>query len=356
MANDANVRKPSALPSRDPIAAPTLKDAAKVAGWGLVFWGAVQFATIVFARNATAAVAVQAALAEWGAGRLAIAWSDPLAPIPSWQQIARRVGRGAALGGGVACLVVATALVTHVAQVAERSLGVGLLSIGLVVSLLTAARDELLFRGVVLRATRGLLPCVGVARRVRRRGGRSAIRAEGTLGVGSSSRGCVAWPSAACGSATAEHGWRSARARPGLGLQSVVHGGLLDVRFAGEGDGGIPGLAVLGAAAVAAVAIAVGRPARPPRTPRRQMNFMGANAPLSRSGSSAESVPPGGAATTDRTHDRAAAHPGGAVRRCRRRVERETSRRRTSSSTSTAGSELLQENRVLEAKEELESR
>src|ERR1700734_3572306 len=114
MSNAANAHKPSALPNRDPVAAPTLKDATKVACWGLLFWGAVQFAAIVLARNATAAVAVQAALAEWGAGRLAIAWSDPLAPIPAWQQIGKRFGRGAALGGGVAVLVVVIALLTHV--------------------------------------------------------------------------------------------------------------------------------------------------------------------------------------------------------------------------------------------------
>ena len=253
MANAANVSKPSALPSRDPTAAPTLKDAAKVAGWGLVFWGAVQFAAIVFARNATAAVAVQAALAEWGAGRLAIAWSDPLAPIPSWQQIARRVGRGAALGGGVACLVVATALVTHVAAVAERSLGVGLLSIGLVVSLLTAARDELLLRGVVLRTTRGLLPwwaslvACGAAAAAARYG------LEGVVGVGLLVEALRGF--ALGGLWLGDRGaWLAVGANAAWTwvIGSVVRGGLVDVRFVGEGDASPAALVVVAAAAVAA--------------------------------------------------------------------------------------------------------
>lgn len=253
MPNAANDRKPSALPTRDPTAAPTLKDAAKVAGWGLVFWGAVQFAATVFARNATAALAVQAALAEWGAGRLAIPWSDPLAPIPTWQQIGQRAGRGAALGGGVACLVVAAALVTRGAYVAERSLGVSLLSIGLVTSLLTAARDELLLRGVVLRTTRGLLPwwaslvTCGAAAAAARYG------LEGIVGVGllvEALRGFAlgglwlgdrgAWMAVGANAA-----WTWA-------LGSVTRGGLVDVRFVGEGDASPAALLVVAAAAVGA--------------------------------------------------------------------------------------------------------
>ena len=51
----------------------------------------------MFERNALAAVAVQAGVAEWGAGRMAIAWSDPAKPAPAWGAVAasRRDGRGA---------------------------------------------------------------------------------------------------------------------------------------------------------------------------------------------------------------------------------------------------------------------
>ncbi len=266
---DADERKkpsdrPSALPSRDPTAAPTLQDAAKVAGWGLVFWGAVQFAaTTVFVRNATAAAAVQAAIAEWGAGRLAIAWSDPLAPMPTWQRVARRAGVGAALGAGAATLVVVSALLTQSARVAEGSFGPGLLVIGLVVSLLTAARDELLLRGVVLRVTRGVLPwwaslaACGAAAAAARLGLEGALSLglliEALRGVAMGGLWLVdrgAWMAVG---ASAAWSWT---------LGSLVGGGVVDVRFAGEaGADASPAalfvVAIAAAGALRAVAVAV---------------------------------------------------------------------------------------------------
>jgi hypothetical protein len=146
----------SALPNRDPHALPTLPDTAKVVAWGLVFWGGVQLAALTFERNALAMVAVQAGLAEWGAARMGIAWS----PVPSQAKEnaspARRAMIGAALGVSVAacCVLVSTLLGT--ARFAGIP-GPGVLAIGLVVAALTAVRDELLLRGVVVRATR-LLP------------------------------------------------------------------------------------------------------------------------------------------------------------------------------------------------------
>jgi hypothetical protein len=249
----------SALPRRDPTAAPTLGESAKVAVWGLAFWSAAQFAVVVFARNATAAVAVQAALAEWGAGRMTIAWSDPLAPVPTWQQIAGRAGRGAALGGGAACVLVAVALATHAAQVAERSLAPGLLAIGLIVSLLAAARDELLLRGVVLRTTRGLLPWWASLLACGASAAAARYGLEGALGMGvvvEALRGLAlgalwlgdrgAWMAVG---ANAAWTWT---------LGSVVGGGLLDVRFTGgAGQPGDASPVALGVATVAAIAAAV---------------------------------------------------------------------------------------------------
>ena len=244
----------SALPTREPTAAPTLPDAAKVAGWGMVFWAATQLAANVFARNATAAVAVQAALAEWGAGRMAISWSDPLAPMPTWQQIARRAGKGAALGVGVAVLAVGAALAGGAAVVAERTFGVGLLGIGLLVALLSAVRDELLVRGVVLRATRGLLPwwasllacgaCAAAAR----------FGLEGTLGLGLAIEGLRG---VALGALWVRDrgAWMAIAANAGWTwtLGSLAHGGLLDVRFVGQGEANVPAALVVAAAAIAAV-------------------------------------------------------------------------------------------------------
>ncbi len=238
----------------DPIAAPTLREAWKVAGWGLAFWAGAQLASAVLARNATALVAVQAVLAEWGAGRVGISWSDPLAPLPTWKQLARRAGRGVALGGAVAALVVAAALATGGAATARSSPSVGLLAVGLVVAVLTAVRDELLLRGIVLRATRALLPwwaallACGAAAAAARFGvdgavglalGVEALRGVALGAVWVRDRG--AWM--AVGASTA---WR-------WGLESLAHGGLFDVRFAAEADASLQALGVLALAAAAAV-------------------------------------------------------------------------------------------------------
>jgi hypothetical protein len=240
----------SALPDSDPTAAPTLRDASKVVGWGLVFWGAAQLAVAVFARNATALVAV------WGAGRIGIAWSDPLAPMPSWKYLARRAGKGAGLGAAAALAVVLVAMATKSAARTAGSPGGGLLAVGLVIALLGAVRDELLLRGVVLRATRGLWPawaallaCAGAAAAAR-------FGVEGTLGMAvavEALRGAVlgaiwvrdrgAWMAVG---ASAAWTWT---------LGSVVRGGVVDVRFATEPDAGVPALAVLAAASVAVAAL-----------------------------------------------------------------------------------------------------
>ena len=248
----------AAAPDPDPTAAPTVAEARRVVGWGLVFWGAAQIAGAVFSNNATAVVAVQAALAEWGAGRVGLTWSDPLAAIPSGRAIARRAGLGAAIGAAAAAAVVVLALVTKNAVTAAAAPALGSLAVGLIVSVLGSVRDELFFRGLVLRATRGLLPiwaslaACAVAAAAARFGAEGALdlsvlvealRGAALGGVWVRDRG--AWMAVG---ANAAWSWS---------LQSVVHGGLLDVRFANEADGGIPGLAVVGAAAVAAVVIAV---------------------------------------------------------------------------------------------------
>ena len=110
-------------PQPDASGAPSLPEARKGVGWGLVFWGASQLAGAVFSNNATALVAVQAAMAEWGAGRIGVTWSDPLAAMPSGKAMARRVGLGAAMGAGAAAAVVVLAMVTGGAAMAPASPG-----------------------------------------------------------------------------------------------------------------------------------------------------------------------------------------------------------------------------------------
>ncbi len=252
---------PSALPTHDPTAAPTLPDAAKVVGWGLVFWTGVQITAAVFTRNATATLAVQAALAEWGAGRMTIAWSDPLAPIATTRDIQRRAGIGLALGMGAAALAVTAAVLTRGAMVAERTFAPGLLGLGLLVALLTAVRDELLVRGVVLRATRGLLPWWAALAATGACAAAARYGLEGTLGMGLALEGLRG---VALGALWMRDrgAWMAVAANAGWTwtLGSIAHGGVLDVRFAGEGDASAATTLVVAAAAVAAALWARPRP------------------------------------------------------------------------------------------------
>jgi hypothetical protein len=245
----------SPLREPDPTAAATVREAGKVVGWGLALWGVAQLAMAVFSRNATAMVAVQAVVAEWGAGRLGITWSDPLAPMPTWRVLQRRAGLGVAAGAVAAALVVGIALATGGAAMAKGSPAVGLLAVGLVVSVLTAVRDELLLRGVVLRVTRGLLPpwasllACGAAAAAARFGHDGvvglALAVEGLRGLALGAlwvRDRGAWMAVGANAA-----WMWV-------LGSIARGGLLDVRFATESDAGLP--AVAAAAIAAAVAVA----------------------------------------------------------------------------------------------------
>jgi hypothetical protein len=236
---------------RDSTAPRTLAGAATVAGWGLVFWGTVQLAAVLLERRTAALALVQAGLAEWGAGRMGITWSDPLAPTATSGQVARRVGVGAALGGATAVAVIVVALATGGALVAQGTPGVGLLGVGLFASVLAAVRDELLLRGVVLRTTGGLLPrwasllACGAAAAAARFGAdgtlthsmaAEAMRAIALGGLWLHDRGI--WMACAANAAWL---WT---------LGSMAHGGIADVRFAAEPDGGTGTIAVLTAAAL----------------------------------------------------------------------------------------------------------
>lgn len=232
-----------------------LRDSAKLAGWGLLFWGAAQFAASVLSRNATAASAVQAALAEWGAGRMGIPWSDPHAPVPTAAAVTRRSAIGAGAGVVAAVLFVGAAAAMRGARVAETGFAPSLLGVGLVLAVLSAVRDELLLRGVVLRATGPLLPwwarlaaCGACAA-----GARFGV--EGVLGVALLAEGlrAVAFASLWTGDRGA---WMAMGANTAWTwmLGSVTRGGIVDLRFSGaEPEGGTPGLLVALVCAAAAI-------------------------------------------------------------------------------------------------------
>jgi hypothetical protein len=246
----------SALPSADVDSPATLADCAKVVVWGLVFWGAVQVAAAGLERNAVAMVVVQAGIAEWGASRMAIAWSDPKAD-PARQAIARRVAIGAAIGVACALLVAAGAIALHGATVVAGEPAIGSVVVGLLVAAMGAVRDELLLRGVVLRATR-LLPVAGsliacglvaAAARLGTDGSLTlavvpeALRGAALGAIWVRDRG--AWM--ACG-ASAAWAWTTG---------PVLGGNLLDVRFTGNASE-VSSIAVLAVAGLAASLWATG--------------------------------------------------------------------------------------------------
>jgi hypothetical protein len=231
----------------------TLAGAAKIVFWGLVFWGGDQLAAGAFERNELAMAMVQAALADWGAGRMAISWSDPSASPATWNSVARRAARGAAFGFGAAGAVAVVALFMRSAVVFAGTLVLTPMIVGLVIAALGAVRDELLLRGVVLGATR-LLP---VSLALLACGAAAAAARLGTDGVVTS----ALVPSALRGVALGALWVRDRGAWMACGANTawtwmtgpIFGGGLLDVRFASSaGADGVPGLAVLAIAAVLA--------------------------------------------------------------------------------------------------------
>jgi hypothetical protein len=129
-----------------------LRDRARIVLWGIAIIGAAQAAALYLAQNHTGAVIAQLVIAEFGTGRLGVAWSDPLAPIPSGAAIARRALRGASLGAAAAVILLGVSVLLRVAILEAGTIGIAPIVVGLVLSACIAARDELLLRGLVLRA------------------------------------------------------------------------------------------------------------------------------------------------------------------------------------------------------------
>jgi hypothetical protein len=233
---------------------PALADASKVVITGLLFWAGAQLASTVFDRNETAAVAVQAAIAEWGAGRMGIAWSDPRKPVPSFRVLRMRIALGAGLGLATMGLVVAVALGIRAASIHGAVPTVSSLLVGLMVGTLGAVRDELLLRGFVLRATRGLL---GTPAAVLVCGGAAAAARFGIDGVITLAILAEALRAVALGALWVRDrgAWMAVAASAAWAWAAgpIVHGGLFDVRFRTEVDASIPALGVLAVAAAAAL-------------------------------------------------------------------------------------------------------
>lgn len=132
-----------------------LRASARLAFQGTILYGAARFAGAFLAQYGVAAAIVQTVIAEWGCGRLGIAWSDPHAKTPTAKDVALRGLRGAGMGLTAAALVAGVALATHAAILAPNVPAPVVALIGAVVPAFLAARDELLQRGIVLRVLTG---------------------------------------------------------------------------------------------------------------------------------------------------------------------------------------------------------
>ena len=125
--------------------------AIKVGAWGLLVFFGTRIASIIFESASMPSAVAQAVLAEWGAGRLGVSWSDPKAKVPTGREIAKRAGAGAAIGAVIACVFVAF-LATTRAVILDRAHPSGsAIAIALVTAGFYAMRDELLLHGLVMR-------------------------------------------------------------------------------------------------------------------------------------------------------------------------------------------------------------
>lgn len=154
-----------------------LRDRVRVVGWGVAIWTAILVAGAYLAQNHTGAVLAQIVIAEFGTGRLGVAWSDPLAPLPTAKAIAQRAGRGALLGAAAAVMLLGASIAVRSATLEIGSLSVASLVAGFVTSACVAARDELIAHGLVLRA---LGPTASFAVRIATGGAASAALHFGT--------------------------------------------------------------------------------------------------------------------------------------------------------------------------------
>lgn len=118
--------------------------------WGLLVFFGTRILGIVFEMALPSAVA-QAVLAEYGAGRLGVAWSDPKAKVPTGRDIAKRAALGAAVGAVVAGVFVGFLATTKAVMLERAQTSLSSVSVALLTAGLYAMRDELLLHGLTMR-------------------------------------------------------------------------------------------------------------------------------------------------------------------------------------------------------------
>jgi Type II CAAX prenyl endopeptidase Rce1-like len=244
--------------------------AGRVVAWGLGIYTATRIAAAVLETASLPAAVAQAVIAEWGVGRLGVAWSNPTAEVPTTSTIARRAGIGVAVGVVSAAVVVGFLATTRAVILDRASPAMTTALVALVSAGLYAMRDELLLHGLVLRA---LVTVDAPLAKVLACGVTSAAAAYGELGAAPSTiavqgllgivfgalwvRDRGAWP--AWGAHTA---WLFA-------TSALMQGGIFEAHVAATPWGGADRGPLGGYAAVVAVLpLAVGALAGTGRTPR----------------------------------------------------------------------------------------
>ncbi len=134
-----------------------VRDATNVLFWGMAAYAVAQLIAMLFSQNVAGTSAIQALTAEVAAGKVGVAWSDPEMPIPSTRAIAIRAGRGA-LAALVVAVICVIAIVVHGGSIGRGTFTIPAAALGLLIAGLSAMRDELLLRGVLIRAFKHLLP------------------------------------------------------------------------------------------------------------------------------------------------------------------------------------------------------
>lgn len=140
-----------------------LKDARRTVGYGLALAAAIDFTGNFLHERPIAAAAVQLAIAELGAGKLGVAWSsgsllDRTTVEPSTASVAKRALRGAAIGVSAAIALTLSNLALRSMSVRLGAFDLATLATGLAVAVFGAARDELLLRGLPIRAFQRVTP------------------------------------------------------------------------------------------------------------------------------------------------------------------------------------------------------
>ena len=248
-----------------------VRESARVAGWAVGLSGLVSLVGALLAQHRAGSLAVQTFAAEWGAGQLGVAWSDPEAPVPSNALLARRVARGAGLGLLAAGTSLVFASLTGAATFGRPRATPYELLAGLAIATFLAMRDELILRGLTLRIFRHTLPplarllvCGAVAAAAH-----VAQLPDASLAsfVTTAAGGCslaIAAMSGVCFGALWLHergAWTACGAHVAWGLTtpSAISGGLWDARSAtsvwGGAGGAVQGVDASGAITVALVLI-----------------------------------------------------------------------------------------------------